>query len=421
MRRCLLAVAGLLLASPSFGWGAGHAHIRAWAAARLAPWELEALSPVRAKLCRDYLALQDTYAGQPTPELARFCAPPGLRLSLHDINDPEVSAQGFVWYQTQVEQALRANQLDGAVRYLGVMCHWLEDPGSPSAHCLAPMGLNEAQLRDLVPPPPDKEQFAYTYGHHGVNVDGLLRALADRPYTPALLGVTKQEAAFQLVHRQRQIARRARSVVIPSLQDFLYGDGRQAAALVGEQALAVGELVADALHTALSLAVDRVEPAQAAGCDGWPVSRLETLPLGGKADEPYIWVPFVRHRSLDGQRRLQPLRLPGEAKPFAHGFGQGGRGVIQVPMPLAGVYTKLTATVGLHASAGPQGAVRFVVLADSTVLQRSEVARSAQPGLTLAVALPTAKPFTLRLTVEPEAGSKALDNLAVWGEPRLWR
>lgn len=417
-----LFMAALLLpalADPAHAWGRGHGVIRPWAVARLPAWQQELLKPVRARLERDYLALQDAYANGGRPDLQPYCTVPGVAFSLHDVPDPAVAAKGIAWYLEQVDRCIDAGELDEAARYLGVLCHWLEDPGSPSAHCLSPLGLGEAQLRELLPPTGEWSKFAYTYGHHGIGDIGAY-TIAGTDYTPRILGASIPEAALHLMHAQRRSARLARGMIIPVLQSVLAGDAAQADRHRGTQARAVAEVTADCLYTALCLAAGKGPDAEGRALDGFDLTRLEHLPVAGKASEPYVWIPFLVGRCLDGKRQLKPIILSGREEASEAGIGMGAGGWADFPLAPAGVYRRLTVTAGIHRDAGPEGAVRFVVRLGAKELLRSDPVKSGQPGVPLTVALPEDTAGVLRLGVEPEPDTKPFDNLAVWAEPRLW-
>lgn len=409
----------LTTTSLSVGWGRGHGVVRPWAIAQLPAWQQDLLAPVVGGLTHDYLALQDAFAGGQHPELEPYCSPPDVKVSLHDICPPDPATRAMVWYLQQLDAHLDAGQLDEAAKYLGVLCHWCEDPASPSAHCLAPLGITETQLRQLLPPPRDKQQWHYTYGYSGIADRGSYQIEAPA-YTPQLLGATLAEAALHLYHRQLGLAREARGIMVPMLQNELYSDGVQADRLRGEQAHRNGMLIADLLHTALCLAQDRVDPAAAAVLDGYDLTRLEPAPLAGKADMPYAWTPYLIDASFTAKREIHPLQLVGREE-IEHGLGLGSSSSISYALAPQGVYRKLTATIGLHPDSTAGGAVRFIVADGTTELYRSDELRSGEPGREVEVELPADHPFILRLAVEPVEGSVAAANLAVVAEPKLWR
>lgn len=417
-----IPLAVLTLSGPSVGWGRGHAVIRAWAVAQLPAWQRELLAPVEGKLTRDCLALQDAYAGSKDPALKPYCEPDNAQVSLHDVGHPGHTGRAMVWYLDRIKECLTAQKWDDAARYLGVLCHWLEDPGSPSAHALQCVGITEAMLRELLPPPADMAKWAYTYGHHGLADVGGYVIPADARHQPRLLGATTREAAFALLHGQRRVARLARAMVLPMLAHQIHGRADEADLLRGEQARLTGGLVTDALYTALCLATGRIDPAEARAGDGLPLAGLEFAPLRGKAGEPYIWVPFLIGQSLDARRAAHPLAVAGREAPFETGLGMGAPATAELPFAPAGAWARLTATVGIHPAAGPQGAVQFVLKAGGQELHRSPTIRSGEPGVAVEVRLPEGEFGLLTLTTEPVDGSQAApDNQCVWGEPRLWR
>lgn len=102
------------------------------------------------------------------------------------------------WYLDRIQAELAAGNGDEAMKYLGVLCHWNEDPGSLSAHSSP---VSEQLLRELIPPRDDQQNKNYLFGagsignERNVGLDGL-------SYQPRLLGKDIAEAAVQITHHQ---------------------------------------------------------------------------------------------------------------------------------------------------------------------------------------------------------------------------
>ncbi len=88
-------IPGLLIPANCHAWGGAHRYIRQWAVERL-PDEKAAFvgSPALANLHEKYTSLQDTHAGGNAPHLDSYCLVPGVRLSLHDVNQPGPARTG---------------------------------------------------------------------------------------------------------------------------------------------------------------------------------------------------------------------------------------------------------------------------------------------------------------------------------------
>ncbi|MBD3673039.1 MAG: NPCBM/NEW2 domain-containing protein [Planctomycetaceae bacterium] len=424
MRHCLTSLLLLLfLLQPSslFGWGRGHDLIRAWMLAHLPEWQKEKLDAVYWKrLGKDYNKLQDQHAGGRAPQLDKYCLPPGPRLSLHDVNPPAKSIPAMQWYLEQTidriqhpEKYDEEDPLDEAMKFLGVLCHWNEDPGSPSAHSSP---VNEAALRILLPPAKDKVNLNYTYGYGGISSVGTFE-IPDAEYKPRLLGASIPAAALRIYQHQRLLERNAAAGIIPIVQSIQYGDGTLAEKTRSRLAHRNAEHVTDICYTVFCLAFDRIDPAEARLWDEQNLSSWLSETVPRMTTHPYYVTPFLVDQSFDAQRNLHPLKI-GE-KEYARGFGAGVPSSIDYTLTNGGAYRKLVCEVGLHPSAGPTGSVKFQIQIDGQVVAESGFLTGKDSAVTLSAELPTDKLFQLKLVTVPGEGSESLHNLAIWGEPRL--
>ena len=410
----------LCSASDARAWGQGHRLIRLWAVARLPDTQREFLGPQHlARLCSDYLSLQDRHAGGKAPELDPYCVVPGVRLSLHDVNPPEPSAKAGMWFLEQIIARLRSGEMDEAMKYLGVLCHWHEDPGCPSAHCSP---VREDALKILLPPPPDKANLNYLYGYGGIADTGTYQ-IADIEYRPRLLGVTVEEAALRMYQHQRLVERRAAARIVPLVQDTVYGDGAKAEQHRAEAALDNARHIADLIYTVVCLAREAIEPADA---EHWQHQRLtEWLPEARWAmiGHPYYVTPFLTDQAMDAQRRLHPLAFPpeGQATQVEFGYGMGAPYSLEFKLAPGGVFGRFTCRVGLHPTAGPEGEVAFAVTVNGSELHRTAPIRAGQPPQTIDVVLPLSDALHIVLETHPSNPADSKQNLTVWAEPRLHR
>ncbi|REJ97906.1 MAG: hypothetical protein DWQ34_00780 [Planctomycetota bacterium] len=420
-RIAFLIVLFCLVASPeAFGWGKGHRLIRLWAVARLPEWQREMIGREHLdRLCREYTSLQDQHAGGTAPELDPYCLVPGARLSLHDVNPAEPSLIGMRWYIEQVSEQLAAGETDEAMKFLGVLCHWNEDPGCPSAHSSP---VSELQLRRLLPPPKDKQRYNYLFGYGGIADVGSYE-IDDVEYQPQLLGTTVDEAAARIYQHQRLLRAGAAAHIVPIVQDMMHGDGAAADEHRAAAALANARHTADVIYTVLCLSAGRVDEEEA---EALAVQRLsEWLPEfeGQMIGHPYYVTPFLVDQSMDARRNLHPLALPGtgEPEPVEFGFGMGAPFSLDFTLAPAGVFDRFTCRVGLHPTAGPEGEVAFAVCAGDEELIRTDPIRSGASPQAIDIALPRDETLTLSLKTIPSDQSKSLQNLAVWAEPTLHR
>jgi hypothetical protein len=401
-------------------WGKGHRLIRLWAVSRLHDWQREWIGQEHLdRLCREYTSLQDQHAGGRAPELDPYCLVPGVRLSLHDVNPAEASFQAKRWYLERIIESLREGETDEAMKFLGVLCHWNEDPGCPSAHCSP---ITEQQLKVLIPPPADKQNLNYLYGYGGIADVGNYE-IPEEEYRPRLLGASIEEAAARIYQHQRLLERRAAARIVPLVQDMMYGDGTKADQQRAEAALENARHVADVIHTALCLAADRIDADEA---DTWSRQPLtDWLPefTGGRVGHPYYVTPFLVNQAMDADRKLHPLLLPGPdgERPIEHGYGMGAPFTLNFTLAPAGVFERFTCRVGLHPNASEGGEVAFAVLANGEELYRTQPIRSGDPPATIDVRLPEEGVLKLGLQTIPADPEASKQNLTVWADPTLHR
>jgi len=416
---CVLLVVLTLTASPqhAFSWSKGHRLIRLWAVARLPKWQRDLLgSRALSRLCKEYTSLQDRHAGGKAPELDPYCVVPGVRLSLHDVNPAGPSAKATLWYMDRIREELKSGETDEAMKFLGVLCHWNEDPGSPGAHSSP---ISEWQLKTLIPPPKQKQRFNYLFGAGGIMDTGDYK-IPDVVYRPQLLGRTREEAALRILQHQRLLQRRAGTRIIPIVQDEMYGDGRKALEHHAEAALDNARHTADVIYTTLCLATGRFDNDQPSR-NRQPLAEWLPEFRGGMIPHPYYVNPFLVNQSMDARRQLHPLALPEDGSKILSGYGMGTPFSLDFVLAPGTVFDRFSCQVGLHPTAGPRGSVAFVVFANGKPLIRTKPMKPGNPPVTIQVALPQADILTLSLRTIAQDGSTASHNLTTWGNPTLHR
>ena len=416
-------VCTLIVLSPSisFGWGRGHDLIRAWMLAHLPQWQKEKLDEVYWKrLGKDYNKLQDQHAGGKAPHLDKYCLPPGLRLSLHDVNPPEKSLPAMKWYLEQTVDRLQhpekydeEDPIDEAMKFLGVLCHWNEDPGSPSAHSSP---VNEAALRILLPPTKDKVNLNYSYGYGGISNIGTFE-IPEAKYEPQLLGSSIPEVALRIYQHQLLLERNAAAGIIPIVQSIQYGDGTLAEKTRSRLAHRNAEHVTDICYTVFCLAFDQIDTNEAKEWDEQNLSSWISETVPRMTTHPYYVTPFLVDQGFDPRRNLHPLKI-GKTT-YERGFGAGVPSSIDYTLTNGGSYRKLVCEVGLHPLAGPTGRVKFLIQIDGKVVAESEFLTVEDSAVTLSANLPAEKLFKVKLVTVAGDKAESLHNLAVWGRPRL--
>lgn len=410
----------LVPAQPVWAWGKGHRLIRLWAVARLPEWQREWVGQEHLdRLCRDYTSLQDRHAGGNAPELDPYCIVPDVRVSLHDVNPAEASFQAKRWYLKRIMEHLQDGHTDEAMKFLGVLCHWNEDPGCPSAHSSP---VSERQLKRLIPPPKDKENLNFLYGYGGIADIGTY-VLPEEDYRPRLLGGTIDEAVARIYQHQRILESGAAARIVPLVQAVMAGDTAKADEQRAAAALDNARHVADVIYTVLCLASKRIDEEESAGLATQPLTDWEPEFAGGNIGHPYYVSPFLVNQAMDADRRLLPLALPGEANAgkIEHGYGMGAPFTLKFTIAPGGVFDRLTCQVGLHPAAGDEGEVTFVVLANGEELHRTGPIRSGEQAEKIDIRLPQTGVLKLSLQTVPSNAAASKQNLTVWADPVLHR
>ncbi len=314
---------------------------------------------------------------------------------------------------------MKADNLADAARYAGTFSHALEDWGCP-AHVVP--GDNMFTLFQQFLPPPPKKRHVLLHGpieggKFKVNIHG---------YRPALLGASVDEAAFNLLHRVNAATVFARSQTIPIIQAIYVGNSNAVVAAELKAATRDATVVADALHTFLTLAGSPADaralaPLQCVDLSTcWPLEATNLF----FAQSTFFSRPYWGHAEmggvLGGGTNAVPIRLRVEengtpvVKTFGTGIGAGTRCALTYLIP-AGVYERFTVVAGLHADLGTKGGVEFTLLGDDKKLA-SAVITGDQPAHCFDCDLKGVTRLQLLTTAR---GGDAKFNYAVWAEPRL--
>ncbi|WP_299460124.1 NPCBM/NEW2 domain-containing protein [uncultured Gimesia sp.] len=420
----LLLVFSLLLTDialqKTWGWGRGHKLIRAWAVAQLPAWQKALLRPEDwQRLQSDYTSLQDIHAGGKAPHLDKYCLPPA-RLSLHDVGSIEASLPDIQWYIQQTLDHLARNEPDEAMKFLGVLCHWNEDPGCPCAHSSP---IDEATLRRLLPPSAAVVNKNYLFGYGGVADIGNY-TIPEEQYRPQLLGTTVPEAAARIYQHQRLLRAHAAALIIPLIQAEIAGNAAQADLQRQTAAVYNAKHVADILYTLFCLQEKRFAADEVAALKTQPLTAWEPDTKMQMISHPYYVTPFLVNQAMDAKRNLHPLTFASEPESesaITHGFGMGTPYTLNYKVGPGIVFDRLTCRVGLHSTAGEAGKVAFAIIVNGVETAKTKFLTPADKPEVLDVSLPETDIVTIGLRTIPHPESNPLHNLAVWGNPNLIR
>ena len=422
--RIVLALCGPLAlfaaAEEALAWGQGHRWIRRWAVAQQPAWVIEHFGAAHAaSLWQRYTSLQDHYAGNHDPALARYCTPPE-RVSLHDVNGVAASLRVTRWYLQQIDEELRRGNFNDAMKFLGVLCHWHEDPGSLSAHSSR---VSEDLLRELIPPRSDQLNKNYLYGLGWIGNEREI-GLAAVQHQPQLLGTTIAEVAVQLTHRQELLRRHAAGLIVPAVIGHVEDDQDRVNAAIADALAYNARHIADLLYSVAWVTRDKQDRPVGNIRQTQRLTEWLSPTHPGRTAQPYAVRPFLIDQSLDAARRLHPLAsfdADGRSQPAAFGIGMGTPFKLTCQLANAGVYDRLTMTVGLHPTAGPRGHVGFRVAVNGTDLWQHDGIGSGAAAEPVEIWLPETDVIDLTLETTAVADSESSHNLAVWIEPTLHR
>src|SRR3954470_2964811 len=200
--RCPLSI--LILASlaliprTSFAWGQPHLAITKAALDVLPAWQKQFLAEELAPLASSYCLIPDkVYTDKENAKFAMMDSHPGVvyLLNLHlPVPEQQENLQTLRYFVDKAVTALQAGKTADAARFMGTVCHQLEDYGSP-AHTIP--GDNMFTLLQQFMPPSEKMEGQLLHGP----IENGTFAVSIAGYQPKLLGVTLEEATWRLLHR----------------------------------------------------------------------------------------------------------------------------------------------------------------------------------------------------------------------------
>lgn len=422
---CLVASVTLLLPGSLLAWGEPHIAITRAALEVLPPWQKALLGTELKPLGDDYCLIPDhVYTDKANAKFAAMESQPG-EVYVRKLHLPVPEQQGNLetlrYFMGKAVAALEAGQTGDAARYLGTICHVLEDFGSPS-HTIP--GDNMFTLLQQFMPPSEKMKDQLLHGP----IENGTFAVSIAGYEPRLLGTTVEEASWRLLHRVHEGILNARSTTFPIIQAINAGDEETKLKWQLKAATFDARVVADALHTVLCLGSKRFGPkaqAQLGSVDFstfWPVEAVNLY----YPQTHFFSSPFWGHARvavvLEGGNKAVPIRLRIQENPqaevvekvFTSGISTGMGKALTWHLP-PGVYRTFTVRAGLQVGLGDKGRVEFTVLGDGKPLGTVTL-NGTDPAH--AFDLPIGGVGALQLA----AVGRGLDpksNYAVWAEPTL--
>ena len=418
MKARLLASLIVLPCSFAFGWGQPHHAITRGALDVLPAWQKNLLGDELKKLGDLYCMIPDNvFSDKENAAYAKMESRPGevyLQILHLPTQQPEYH-EVIRYFMDKAVTAMREGRTTDVVKFMGMICHQLEDYGSLS---YTVPGDNQFTLLQQFLPPSElmKDKLMHgpiENGDFTVSIPG---------YQPILLGTNVDEAAWRLMHRVHEGILNARSTTIPIMQAHYAGDKAAVEKHQLRAASVDAQVVADALHTILSLGSGKFDETARKALQQVQISTF--LPLEAASlyypQTQFFSSPHWGHpRSgvvLAGGNKAMPLKLRLDTgdREFAHGISAGMGKPLTFLLP-KGVYARFTALAGLHPELGAKGRVEFTIHGDgkqlsTTILKGTESARLMECDVSQVSEL------QLLLT---SRGLDTKSNYAIWAEPTL--
>lgn len=424
----LIVLLLLLPVKSGFAWGTPHITITRAALNVLPDWQQDLLGEELEELGAAYCLIPDhVYTDKENAKFAKMESKPEILylLNLHlPASQQQENLQTLSYFFGRAVQALREEKTGEAARYMGTVCHQLEDYGSPS-HA-APGDNMFTLLQQFLPA---SEEMKGKLLHSPVESGYFTVSIAE--YRPVLLGATVEEASWRLMHRMHEGILNARSTTIPIIQALYDGDKKRVEKLQQKAAVVDAKIVADALYTILSLGAKKFVDLEISKLDEVPIDAFfpveaESLyyPQSQFFSKPNWGYPqngFI----LAGGDQSMPLKLrvstAGEVvvKEYDKGISAGMGRSLTFLLP-KGVYQRFKVLAGLHPVLGKKGRVVFTLKSEGKVLLSRKLT-GYDPAVMLECDVSELSQIELKLETARESGVKvdAKGNYAIWAQPVL--
>lgn len=412
----------LLPLTASFGWGEPHLAITKGALEVLPSSQKELLGAELEPLGSRYCLIPDeVYSDKENAKYAMMDSEPGkvYLLKLHLPATQMENLEALRYFMEKAVAALKAGNKGDAARYMGTICHQLEDYGSPS-HTIP--GDNMFTLLQQFLPPSDGMKGKLL---HGPIENGTFE-VSIKDYLPQLLGTSVEEASWRLLHRVHEGIINARSTTLPIIQGLYANDAQAVLTSQLKAATMDARVVADALHTILCLGAEKFDEKEQASLKTVGTAALFPLeavnlyfPQSEFFSAPYWGYPRTGV-TLEGGTREVPLKLRVAKdgvvteQEFTNGISAGMGRTLTFHLP-KDVYQRFTVRVGLHPQLGAQGRVEFTVNGDGKPLATVTLG-GEDPAKPLDCDLTGVSQIQLVLT---SRGLNSKSNYAIWAEPTL--
>ncbi|WP_395718287.1 NPCBM/NEW2 domain-containing protein [Prosthecobacter sp.] len=423
--RLIFVSFGMLLFAPqrAWSWGQPHHAITKGALETLPTWQKELLGAEFEALAAKHCMIPDNvYSDKTNAKFAAMESSPG-EVYLQKLHLPQaeqiVNRETLRYFMQKAVDSIKAGKISDAARYMGTICHLIEDFGSPS-HTVP--GDNQfTLLQQFMPPTPVMEGKLL---HGPIENGDFAVSIAD--YHPQLLGTSVEEASWRLLHRVHEGIINARSTTVPIMQALYAGDAASVEKHQLRAATKDAQIVADAMHTILCIGADRFEAVAKEKCERagistfWPMEAVHLYyPQSHFFSAPF-WGHAFSNVVMEAGVKAMPLRLRVADKDgvleknFAEGISTGMGKALTFHLP-KGVYHRFKAMAGLQAGIGDKGRVEFTVLGDGKPLANAIVSGTESAH---AFDCDVSSVSLLQLNVVTR-GLDPKSNYALWAKPEL--
>jgi hypothetical protein len=420
----LLVTASLLLPSFGLAWGEPHLAITKAALEVLPAWQKEVLGAEFAPLGENYCLIPDhVHTDKENAKFAMMDSRPGeiyVRKLHLPVPEQIENLDTLRYFMERAVTALQEGKVGDSARYMGTICHIVEDFGSPS-HTIP--GDNMFTLLQQFMPPTEKMNGKLLHGP----IENGTFAVSIAGYTPRLLGVTLEEASWRLLHRVHEGIINARGTTIPIIQALYADDAATVTKWQLKAAVMDAQVLCDALHTILCLGTGKIEAGPRETLQHvdistyWPVEAVNLYyPQTHFFSSPY-WGHACSGFILEEGTRPVPLKLRVQQKDgavvektFVNGISTGMGKPLTWHVP-KGVYQRFTVRAGLQAGLGDKGRVEFSIAGDGKALATATV-NGTEPAHVFECDISGVSQIQLIATGR---GLDAKSNYAVWAEPVL--
>lgn len=418
---CLIAYAAL--PASLLAWGEPHMAITRRALEVLPQWQKDMLGAELKNLGDNYCLIPDhVYSDKENAKYAAMDSQPGeVYVKKLHVPVPEQSGnmETLNYFVAKAVGSLREGKVGDGARYLGTICHLLEDFGSP-AHTIP--GDNMFTLLQQFLPPTEKMEGQLLHSP----IEGGTFKVSITGYQPRLLGTTVEEAAWRLLHRVHEGIINARSTTFPIINALNAGDEEEKLKWQLKAATFDAQVVADAVHTLLCLGAQKFESKEQEALRStgiaafWPEEALSLYyPQTHFAGSPN-WGHARAGVVMEGGNKPVPIKLRvGEKEQVMEKTFKDGISTV-MGKPLSwhlpkGVYKRFTVLAGLQAGIGDKGRVEFTILGDGKPLGTATL-NGTDPAHAFDCDIAGVAQLQL---ITAGKGLDPKSNYAVWAEPVL--